>query len=67
MAGAVWSRPGEKAVWKIVEREPDARVARLPVGRSRPLDVDTCDDYLTVCAAFGVEPEPARAASDRPV
>lgn len=49
---------GDKAVWKIVDREPVERVARIAVERSLPLDVDTWDDYVAVCATFGFEPHP---------
>ena len=48
---------GDKAVWKIVDDEPVDRVARVPVGRSIPLDVDTWGDYVAVCRAFGFEPQ----------
>jgi molybdenum cofactor cytidylyltransferase len=54
---------GDKAVWKIVDREPESRVARIPVDADRPVDVDTWDDYLTVCAVFGYEPSPAEVAA----
>ena len=39
---------GDKAVWKIVDAEPEARVRRIRVHRPVPLDVDTWDDYLAV-------------------
>jgi molybdenum cofactor cytidylyltransferase len=48
---------GDKAVWKIVADEPVDRVARIPVARPRPRDVDTWDDYRAVCATFGFTPE----------
>ena len=54
---------GDKAIWKIVEREPPTRVVRIPVDRRRPRDVDTWADYLAVCRDFGV---PA-AGADGPV
>ncbi len=44
---------GDKAVWKIVDREPIERVARIHVASARPLDVDTWDDYIAVCERFG--------------
>ena len=44
---------GDKAVWKIVDREPSERVARIRVRAPRPLDIDTWEDYLGVCRAFG--------------
>ena len=47
---------GDKAVWKIVDDEPLDRVRRIRVGTDLPLDVDTWDDYLSVCAHFGFEP-----------
>jgi molybdenum cofactor cytidylyltransferase len=47
---------GDKAVWKIVDREPITRVARMPVAQPLPLDVDTWTDYELVCEAFGYEP-----------
>jgi molybdenum cofactor cytidylyltransferase len=52
---------GDKAVWKVIEREPRDRVARLAVACLRPLDVDTWDDYRAVCDAFGVQPVDTRA------
>jgi molybdenum cofactor cytidylyltransferase len=50
---------GDKAVWKIVEREPPSRVRRIPVDEDLPRDVDTWDDYLAVCKKFGFQPEAA--------
>jgi molybdenum cofactor cytidylyltransferase len=44
---------GDKAVWKIVDREPIERVARIRVRSPRPLDVDTWEDYVEVCERFG--------------
>jgi molybdenum cofactor cytidylyltransferase len=44
---------GDKAVWKIVDREPTTRVARIAVDESLPRDIDTWDDYRAVSAAFG--------------
>jgi molybdenum cofactor cytidylyltransferase len=35
---------GDKAVWKLVEQRP-AGVARVPVDRALPRDVDTWEDY----------------------
>ena len=46
---------GDKAVWKVVDAEPEARVRRVPVPGLRPLDVDTWDDYLAVSRRLGVE------------
>lgn len=50
---------GDKAVWKIVDREPPSRVARIAIDRPLPLDVDTWEDYERVCARFGFS-APAR-------
>jgi molybdenum cofactor cytidylyltransferase len=50
---------GDKAVWKIVDREDEARVARIGIDRSVPRDIDTWDDYIAVCEHFGFEPEGA--------
>lgn len=47
---------GDKAVWKIVDREPTERMARVAVDSDLPADVDTWDDYAAVCSAFGFEP-----------
>jgi molybdenum cofactor cytidylyltransferase len=47
---------GDKAVWKVVDREPESRVARILVPRPLPADIDTWDDYLSVCSAFGFAP-----------
>jgi molybdenum cofactor cytidylyltransferase len=53
---------GDKAVWMIVDREPEERVERLFVDRPRPLDVDTWGDYVAVCGVLGVEPQSEEAA-----
>jgi molybdenum cofactor cytidylyltransferase len=50
---------GDKAVWKIIDREPVGRVARLAIDQPCPADVDTWDDYLVVCDALGLEPRSA--------
>jgi molybdenum cofactor cytidylyltransferase len=53
---------GDKAVWKILDAHPE-RVRRVPVDRPLPLDVDTWDDYLDVCRAFGFTPAPPAGLS----
>jgi len=53
---------GDKAIWKIVDRESPARVVRFAVERARPRDVDTWADYLAVCADFSVRPADAEAS-----
>jgi len=50
---------GDKAVWKIIDRESEQRVARVTVDRPLPRDVDTWDDYEAVCRTFGFAPEAA--------
>jgi len=50
---------GDKAVWKIVDREPESRVRRIPVDADIPRDIDTWEDYLAVCDKFGFEPQDA--------
>ena len=47
---------GEKAVWKLVDDEPEDRVRRLRVRKPRPLDIDTWDDYEAVSRQLGVSP-----------
>jgi molybdenum cofactor cytidylyltransferase len=47
---------GDKAVWKIVEREPEQRVRRIAIDEPLPPDVDTWDDYLEICGQLGVAP-----------
>jgi molybdenum cofactor cytidylyltransferase len=47
---------GDKAVWKILERETPGRVRRLPVARPLPPDIDTWDDYREACRRAGVAP-----------
>jgi molybdenum cofactor cytidylyltransferase len=47
---------GDKAVWKVVDAEPEERMARIPVPGRVPADLDTWDDYLRACRAFGVTP-----------
>jgi molybdenum cofactor cytidylyltransferase len=46
---------GDKAVWKLVDAEPEARVRRVHVPGLRPLDVDTWDDYVAASRRLGVE------------
>lgn len=46
---------GDKAVWKIVDREPEERVARIPIDAPLPRDIDTWHDYEAVHAAFGFD------------
>jgi molybdenum cofactor cytidylyltransferase len=48
---------GDKAVWKIVDRQSEDRVAHISIDQPLPQDVDTWDDYVAVCQAFGFEPE----------
>lgn len=50
---------GDKAVWKIVDRESEERVARIRVDRPLPPDVDTWEGYVEACEAFGVAPTSA--------
>lgn len=47
---------GDKAVWKIVDGEPESRVARIAVPEPCPRDVDTWEDYDSVYDAFGFDP-----------
>ena len=39
---------GDKAVWKIVDREPPTRMQRVEVDEALPLDIDTWEDYEAV-------------------
>jgi molybdenum cofactor cytidylyltransferase len=43
---------GDKAVWKIVDHEPEDRVRRISVGRPLPRDIDTWADYEAVRASL---------------
>lgn len=45
---------GDKAVWKLLDVDPDDRVRRIRVERSLPRDIDTWDDYEAVCRELGV-------------
>jgi molybdenum cofactor cytidylyltransferase len=45
---------GDKAVWKIVDQEPEERVRRIRIQRPLPRDIDTWDDYVAVCRELGV-------------
>jgi molybdenum cofactor cytidylyltransferase len=51
---------GDKAVWKLIERDPE-RVERIEVDRDLPRDVDTWEDYEAALSALG-RSDPARAA-----
>lgn len=46
---------GDKAVWKILDAQPE-RVVRIAVDRPLPLDVDTWEDYRAVCTNLGLSP-----------
>ena len=54
---------GDKAIWRLLDQAPPGQVARIDHPRPTPLDVDTWDDYLTVCARAGVTPE-ARSVTE---
>ena len=54
---------GDKAVWKIVDREPPDRITRVSIDADLPGDVDTWEDYVSVCAAFDFEPPPGLVPS----
>ena len=45
---------GEKAVWKMVHRQPESWVHRIEIDRPCPGDVDTWDDYVQVAGRMGV-------------
>lgn len=47
---------GDKAIWKIVDRESPETMRRVTVDAELPQDVDTWSDYLAVCSAFGFSP-----------
>jgi molybdenum cofactor cytidylyltransferase len=47
---------GDKAIWKIVDREPPDSLRRVGVDADLPQDVDTWSDYLAVCSAFDFSP-----------
>lgn len=55
---------GDKAVWKIVDREPPESLQRVPIDLHVPLDVDTWDDYALVCSTFGFEPPDGTVPAD---
>lgn len=44
---------GDKAIWKIVDSQPESRVARIPIDKPLPRDVDSWEDYAAVCKNFG--------------
>ncbi len=44
---------GDKAVWKLIEAEPE-RARPVTIDRPFPLDVDTWADYAAVCDQLGV-------------
>lgn len=47
---------GDKAIWKIVDREPPDTLRRVAVDADLPQDIDTWSDYLSVCSAFAFSP-----------
>jgi molybdenum cofactor cytidylyltransferase len=52
---------GDKAVWKVLDAEPEDRVGRIRVARPLPRDVDTWDDYRAVLEDLGPDTPPGRA------
>ena len=46
---------GDKAVWKIVDGNPD-RVCRVAIARELPRDVDTWEDYEGAQQRLGLAP-----------
>jgi molybdenum cofactor cytidylyltransferase len=56
---------GDKAVWKIVDREPPEQIVRVPVDEAVPPDVDTWEEYAEVCRTFGYAPPPGLVPGDR--
>ncbi len=46
---------GDKAVWKIVEEEPESRIPRVPIDAPLPPDIDTWDDYQAVLDELELE------------
>jgi len=50
--GLLRSLHGDKAVWKLADQ-----AERIGIDRPLPLDVDTWDDYVEVCASLGVPPQ----------
>jgi molybdenum cofactor cytidylyltransferase len=54
--GALRALHGDKAVWKLVDAEPEEHVRRVHVQTPRPLDIDTWDDYVAVSKRLGVSP-----------
>lgn len=55
---------GDKAVWKIVDREPPDRMMRVDIDTPLPRDVDTWADYAAVCEDFAFEPPPGLVPAD---
>ena len=47
---------GDKAVWKLLESGKVDVLEYRAADRIIPLDVDTWEDYLTLCRAAGVQP-----------
>lgn len=45
---------GDKAVWKIVDRESESKVQRIPVDEPLPPDIDTWEDYERVVSLLGL-------------
>lgn len=50
---------GDKAVWKIIDGEPEERVPRIAVDQLCPGDVDTWQDYEDIGQELGVAIDPA--------
>jgi len=45
---------GDKAVWKIVDEEPESRIPRVPIDAPLPPDIDTWHDYQAILDELGL-------------
>jgi molybdenum cofactor cytidylyltransferase len=49
---------GDKAVWRMIHRQPESRVQRIEIDRPCPGDIDTWNDYVQVGKQLGVAIRP---------
>ncbi len=54
MFGDLAGLHGDKAVWKLIEAEPE-RARHVAIDHPLPRDVDTWDDYVAVCQELGLQ------------
>jgi molybdenum cofactor cytidylyltransferase len=56
LTASLRGREGDKVLWPMLEEAPRHDVVYVEMGRPRPRDVNTPDDYVAACREMGFEP-----------